>query len=153
MKKKQNTRVISTPVDFAEHIRRVEEYISWNDPVTKLLDRLQNQVEQMGPESLSRTARIYLAITEFNDAVFNGCVHLFFSVAPQWMQDGVAEGLIELEEHALAAEFGQLRRQFREGKLTEDTEEDPFFASSFVTNSQDLFSKLDSMAMDQGLLR
>jgi hypothetical protein len=153
MKKGQTARGIHTPVDFAEHIRRVEEFISWNDPVTKLLERLQNQVEQSGAESLGRTARMYLAINEFNDAVGNGCVHLFFSVAPLWMQDAVNEGLLELEEHALAAEFDQLRQQFREGKLSEEAEEDPFFASSFVDNSQELFSKLDSLAIEQGLLR
>ncbi|MFT5390304.1 MAG: hypothetical protein ACI8PT_000489 [Gammaproteobacteria bacterium] len=117
-------RGISTPEEFAEHIRRVELYIAGEDQETNLLRKLHRRIKHKGVKGVSTPQRLFYAYHQFAGAMFGGQVNEFFDYFSTAILHAVDEGFRTIEKPDLSDVFNALWRAHKAGEIEEDGTEE-----------------------------
>jgi len=101
--------------NFAEHIRKVEEYIAYQDPESVLLDKIERQIQLKGCSSLPKAMLYYYALSLFLDCVFSGALETIFEVTDSEVCSAMDRGLALLQQPELQLALGRWHQQSKTG--------------------------------------
>ncbi len=146
MKTNSRIRAIGTADEFAEHIRQVEAYIAGDDPETKLMQRLSDQIDKKGEDSLTKPERLYFAASNFIGALFNGLTHDFLANQHELLINSVRDALVELQTDDLVTAYDNLRREFHDGVIQQGSDYESKSEATIIAGYMDLDSRLESYA-------
>lgn len=151
MEKLQIVKGCTTSRDFEEHIRRVEQYLAYEDPETILWHRLEEQVLKKGVSSLTKAERVYYVLTTYLDIVFNGLLVEHLNEGNPDLYCVITRSLNLLGFDELGDAYKKQCNQIDAG-TTFSEEHEWEFLELFLGTFCDLEIAVDQYASDQGLL-
>jgi hypothetical protein len=150
-----------TADNVQQYLREVDAYVARLDPASKLLDSLNDRVEQLGVDSLSEPERIYYAHDRFGGAIVNGMLRDFYATEPATVLDDVEIGLRAIGEAEMGNLYARARQihsqrvlpvphdEYDELNQEDEAQED---VAAYVPRMQEIGYIMDEYAGQQGLL-